>query len=67
MKQAVSTGALDLARLTSNIMLLPYDPENWILRARLLNVLGYPELAVGDAYKARMLVDAGSATKLSKL
>jgi len=66
-EQDVSRGALDLARLTSNIMLLPYDPENWILRARLLNILGYPELATGDAYKARMLVDAGSATKLGRL
>jgi len=47
-------------------MLLPYDPENWILRARLLNILGYPELATGDAYKARMLADAGSAAKLGK-
>jgi hypothetical protein len=48
-------------------MLLPYDPENWILRARLLNVLGYPELATGDAYKARMLVNAGLASKVTRL
>jgi len=65
--QDVNKSALDLAQLTSNIMSLPYDPENWISRARLLLVLGYPELATGDAYKARMLVDAGSASKIGKL
>jgi len=65
--QDINKSALDLAQLTSNIMSLPYDPENWISRARLLNVLGYPELATGDTYKARMLLDAGSASKIGKL
>ena len=65
--QDINKSALDLAQLTSNIMSLPYNPEAWISRARLLNVLGYPELATGDAYKARMLVDAGSASKIGKI
>ncbi|KAH0553372.1 hypothetical protein GP486_006557, partial [Trichoglossum hirsutum] len=44
---------------TGCIIETPYDPEIWYSRAvRLLN-LGYPELAVGDAYKATLLVDAG--------
>lgn len=33
----------------------PYDPQLWIKRAYTHAVLGYPELAVGDAYKAELL------------
>ncbi|KAI9768745.1 MAG: hypothetical protein M1840_004740 [Geoglossum simile] len=37
----------------------PYNPENWRERAHALFDIGYPELAIGDAYKASLLVDAG--------
>ncbi|KAI9780163.1 MAG: hypothetical protein M1839_007000 [Geoglossum umbratile] len=37
----------------------PYDPENWYRRASGLCDIGYPDLAIGDAYKATLLVDAG--------
>lgn len=50
-----------LALATARIAALPYDPEAWLERASVLNVLGYPELCVGDAYKARMLVDAAQS------
>jgi hypothetical protein len=30
----------------------PYDPSSWIARAVKLSLLDFPELAVGDAYKA---------------
>lgn len=33
----------------------PYDPRGWNARARTLAAMHYPELAVGDAYKADML------------
>lgn len=35
-----------------------YDPAVWISRAINLAQLGYPELAAGDAYKARLLARA---------
>ncbi|KAI9865457.1 MAG: hypothetical protein M1813_002347 [Trichoglossum hirsutum] len=44
---------------TGRIIDTPYDPENWYFRAVRLLDLGYPELAVGDVYKATLLVDAG--------
>ena len=37
---------------------LCYDPTQWMSRANQLGLLGYPELATGDAYKARLLVQA---------
>ena len=40
---------------TKNINRHPYDPELWIKRAYAHAVLGYPELAVGDAFKAELL------------
>lgn len=33
----------------------PYDPVLWLRRSSTLSRLRYPELAVGDAYKAKML------------
>jgi len=44
--------------LTRQIGLTPYDPELWLYRGRSLRLLGYPELALGDVYKARLLVEA---------
>ena len=41
-----------------SIRLTPYDPQVWIGRAGTLLGLGYGELAVADAYRARLLVDA---------
>ncbi|KAF8856088.1 hypothetical protein BDZ45DRAFT_654548 [Acephala macrosclerotiorum] len=44
---------------TQLLTTLPYDPETWLNRGNCLRLLGYPELALGDAYKARLLVEAG--------
>lgn len=38
---------------------LPYDPETWLNRGNCLRLLGFPELGLGDVYKARLLVEAG--------
>lgn len=35
----------------------PYDPLLFLLRGYGLNTLGYPELALYDAYKARLLIE----------
>jgi hypothetical protein len=48
----------ELSRLTKDIADLPYDPEPWLHRGQCLRLLGYPELALGDVYKARLLVEA---------
>ena len=44
---------------TQQLAALPYDPETWLNRGNCLRLLGYPELALGDVYKARLLVEAG--------
>jgi len=46
-------------RFTELLASLPYDPETWLNRGNCLRLLGYPELALGDIYKARLLVEAG--------
>lgn len=46
-----------LKSLTSALSIFPYDPCLWLLRSSFLLHLGYPELAVADAYKARLLAD----------
>ncbi len=48
----------ELSKLSEDIADLPYDPEPWLQRGQCLRLLGYPELAVGDVYKARLLVEA---------
>jgi hypothetical protein len=48
----------DLVQFTKDIARLPYDPESWLNRAHCLRLLGFPELGLGDAYKARLLVEA---------
>lgn len=48
----------ELSKLTKDITDLPYDPEPWLHRGQCLRLLGYPELALGDVYKARLLVEA---------
>lgn len=47
-----------LQKNTRALKEIPYEPGLWLLRAQLLLGLGYPELAAGDAYKARLLVEA---------
>lgn len=42
---------------------MPYDPELWLTRGNCLRLLGYPELGLGDTYKARLLVEAGLLDK----
>ena len=52
--------------------MLCYDPSAWLERANHLRELGYSELAAGDAYKARLLVQAnldlirGKSTELGR-
>lgn len=46
---------------------MPYDPETWLNRAHCLRLLGYPELGLGDAYKARLLVEAALENRSSPL
>ncbi|KAL9089199.1 MAG: hypothetical protein Q9159_002670 [Coniocarpon cinnabarinum] len=54
----ISFNAERLQKNTRAIALIPYEPGLWILRSQLLLALGYPELAAGDAYKARLLIEA---------
>ena len=44
-----------LCTRTKNIIKHPYDPDNWVRRAKMLSELRYPELAGGDAHKAVLL------------
>jgi hypothetical protein len=46
-------------KFTQLLASFPYDPETWLNRGNCLRLLGYPELALGDVYKARLLVEAG--------
>ncbi|KAI9641436.1 hypothetical protein NHQ30_010243 [Ciborinia camelliae] len=48
----------ELSQFTKEIAEIPYDPENWLNRGNCLRRLGYPELALGDVHKARLLVEA---------
>ena len=41
-----------LQQQTLALLRHPYDPSSWISRAKTLSLLDFPELAVGDAYKA---------------
>jgi len=44
-----------LRQQTLALLLHPYDPSSWIARAEILSLLDFPELAVGDGYKAERL------------
>lgn len=44
--------------MTKRIQTLPYNPAHWNDRAEALFDLGYAELAVGDAYKAFILIES---------
>lgn len=46
---------LTLNTQTRTIYRHPYDPSTWLRRAETLSRMRYPELAVGDAYKAILL------------
>ena len=48
----------NLQKCTRSIIERPYDPAAWLLRAEILLRLGYPELVLGDCYKARLLLEA---------
>lgn len=47
---------IDLQDLTQRLTRCPHDPVAWLQRAEVLLSLGFPELAVGDAYKALLLI-----------
>ena len=47
-----------LQQCTRDISILAYDPDTWFRRGRALFLLGYPELCVGDIYKAQLLLKA---------
>jgi hypothetical protein len=50
----------EIRALTRDIADLPYHPYYWRERGLKLLRLGYPELALGDIYKARLLLEAGT-------
>jgi len=54
--QEVQLFQIDLQELTQHLLRCPYDPVAWLQRAEVLLPLGFPELAVGDAYKALLLI-----------
>ncbi|TGO52363.1 hypothetical protein BOTNAR_0327g00090 [Botryotinia narcissicola] len=56
--EALESEIKDFAQFTKDITETPYDPENWLNRGNCLRRLGYPELALGDVQKARLLVEA---------
>ena len=58
----IEINAQRLQRNTRALAQIPYEPGLWLLRAQLLLAHGYPELAAGDAYKARLLVEATRRT-----
>lgn len=48
---------IELRDLSQRLLRCPYDPVAWLQRAEVLLPFGFPELAVGDAYKALLLVE----------
>ena len=62
----IATLIQKLNEQTEVILKHPYDPNNWILRAKTLTKLRYPELAVGDAHKATLLCRSHLAYLLDK-
>ncbi|KAE9969239.1 hypothetical protein EG328_006994 [Venturia inaequalis] len=52
---------------TRNIIDLPFEPGHWLMRADELLTLGFPELAVGDAHKSRLLTEAALSNPGSEL
>ncbi|OQO06748.1 hypothetical protein B0A48_08536 [Cryoendolithus antarcticus] len=46
-----------LAASTRTLADTPYQPKLWLSRSRTLRDLGYPELALADAWKAHLLCD----------
>ena len=67
-RQEIRGAIKEVRELTTKIIDSPYKPEHWYRRAQFLLLLGYPELAVGDAYKAHLLFEAwqGSNHDLEK-
>ena len=55
-RQEVQLFQIDLQDLSQWLLRCPYNPLAWLQRAELLLELGFPELAVGDAYKALLLI-----------
>ncbi|GAB7366537.1 hypothetical protein MBLNU230_g8525t1 [Neophaeotheca triangularis] len=51
-----------LASQTKTLETHPYSPQAWLARAETLRELQYPELAAGDAWKAKLLLQ----TRLAK-
>lgn len=44
----------------------PYNPETWLARSWMLKLLGFPELALGDAHKARLLFERADQASLGR-
>src|SRR4051812_442120 len=56
-KRSLDSNPLDARNiLTDALAISSYDPELWYLRATAYIKLGYPDLAIGDAYRALLLV-----------
>jgi len=45
----------------------PYDPYLWLLRGNILHQLGYPELALGDLWKALILCNVAHTSCIARL
>ncbi|KAL9109563.1 MAG: hypothetical protein Q9227_005743 [Pyrenula ochraceoflavens] len=56
--QTIREKSEKIRALTRAIRRLPYAADAWCLRGDLLGEIGYPELAIGDLYKSRRLVEA---------
>lgn len=49
----------ELSQCTKTLKERPHSMDAWFKRSDVLRTLGYPELAVGDAYKALLLLENG--------
>lgn len=56
-----------LSESTVRLQEQPYDPALWNKRASIYLSLGYPELAVGDAYRAGLLLDGAPSNQTEPL
>jgi hypothetical protein len=65
--QDLSRESRILSTLSTELMLLSHHPSRWVQRGSQLLKLGYSELALGDAYKARLLIDTALAAKCTPL
>ncbi|KAF1982163.1 hypothetical protein K402DRAFT_208508 [Aulographum hederae CBS 113979] len=59
--RSILRNVVAIQRLTGDLRACPYDPNLWCTRSKALYELDFPELAIGDAYKALKLCEKGMA------